>query len=254
MANKKWTREETILAFELYCRIPFGKINKTNLEIIELAKLLDRTPSAVAMKMCNLASYDPVLRKRGIKGLINGSKLEKKIWEEFKNDWESLVFESKTIVEHINYRNKRDSIKIESNALGNERESIVKKRIGQEFFRSAVLNAYENCCCITGISIKQLLIASHIKPWRCSDVKTERINPSNGLCLNALHDKAFDGGFITIDSKYRVIISSQLKNEQIDELTKAWITSFDSKYINLPNKFLPEKRFIEYHNDVIFKH
>ena len=47
--GKKWSREETILAFELYCRTPFAKITKTNKVIINLAKLLGRSPSSVGL-------------------------------------------------------------------------------------------------------------------------------------------------------------------------------------------------------------
>ena len=62
----KWSREETILAFDLYCRTPFRKISQGNPEIIELAQLLGRTPGAVGLKMHNLAHYDPELQKRNI--------------------------------------------------------------------------------------------------------------------------------------------------------------------------------------------
>ena len=52
--RKNWTREETILAFDLYCKVPFSKISKTNEKIIDLAKVIGRTPSAVGLKMANL--------------------------------------------------------------------------------------------------------------------------------------------------------------------------------------------------------
>lgn len=58
----KWSCEETILAFELYCRTPFGKIGQSNLDIIELVNLLGRTPGFVGMKMHNLAHHDPKLQ------------------------------------------------------------------------------------------------------------------------------------------------------------------------------------------------
>lgn len=79
------------------------------------------------------------------------------------------------------------------------REQMVHVRVGQNYFRNAVLSAYESRCCMTGISVPEFLIASHIKPWKSSDDKKEKANPRNGLCLNALHDKAFDLGFITVD-------------------------------------------------------
>ena len=99
----------------------------------------------------------------------------------------------------------------------------------------------------------QLLIASHIKPWNVSDAKTERTNPQNGLCLNALHDKAFDKGLITINNKYEIIISKQMKNTEMDESTKDWFMKYDHKEIIKPDKFFPDPQFIAYHNDVIFQ-
>lgn len=59
----KWSREETILAFDLYCRTPFGKILASKNDIKELAQLIGRTSGAVALKMNNLAHFDPKLRK-----------------------------------------------------------------------------------------------------------------------------------------------------------------------------------------------
>lgn len=208
------------------------------------------------MKMCNLANHDPELRKRGVVGLTNGSKFESIIWEGFQNDWEALAFESKLILANIKHEDIKDVVNIEMEdiPLGQDRERVVKQRIGQNFFRLAVLSAYENSCCITGISIKSLLIASHIKPWKSSDIKTERTNPGNGLCLNALHDKAFDKGLITIDKEYRIVVSNHLKGKIIDELTKSWIISYDGERILLPHRFLPERQFIQYHNDVVFQH
>lgn len=131
---------------------------------------------------------------------------------------------------------------------------MIKQRVGQYFFRLAVLISYENRCCITGIAVNQLLVASHIKPWKCSNSKTERTNPCNGLCLNALHDKAFDQGLITIDKDYKIVVSPKLKKKKIDEMTNTWIVGFEGKKILLPHRFLPEQQFIEYHNDVIFQH
>jgi putative restriction endonuclease len=196
MARNNWSREETILAFELYRRMPFGKLHDHNLDIIKLAQIINREPSAVAMKMSNLARHDPELQERGVKGLQHGSKLEGIIWEEFQNDWEALAYESKVIIANIKNEDivKVANIDLDNLPLGMDRNSVVKQRIGQNFFRTAVLNAYERQCCVTGIAMDTLLVASHIKPWKHSDVKTERTNPTNGLCLNALHDKAFDQG------------------------------------------------------------
>ena len=96
--GEKWSREETILAFELYCRTPFSKISQTNPEIIALAGLLGRTPGSVGLKMANLAHYDPEVRRRDLSGMSHGSKLEEEICNEFYNDWEGLSFEAQRIL------------------------------------------------------------------------------------------------------------------------------------------------------------
>ena len=70
------------------------------------------------------------------------------------------------------------------------------QRVGQRLFRDAVLTAYNARCCITGLAVYRLLVAGHIMPWR--EDPSQRLNPANGLCLSALHDRAFDIGLITI--------------------------------------------------------
>ena len=70
-----WTREQLILTINLYCKTPFGRLHKTNPDVINLSKLIDRTPSSVAWKLVNFASLDPSLQARGIKGAQNASKL-----------------------------------------------------------------------------------------------------------------------------------------------------------------------------------
>ena len=254
--GQKWNREETILALDLYCRIPFSKISSKNKDIIELATLLGRSPNSVSLKLSNFASMDKKLQNRNIVGMKNRSKLDEEIYEEFDNSWGELSFESQKI--RAQYSNQPlDSILTEDDAIplppGLNKEQVIKIRIGQNFFRNTVISSYENKCCITGIHNPQLLIASHIKPWSVSAESDERTNPRNGLCLNALHDKAFDKGLLTITTDYHIIISDKLVKSEMDEKTKSWILSYKDKIINLPKKFLPSKEFIEYHNDMIFQ-
>ena len=254
--REKWTREETILAFDLYCRTPFAKITKTNKDIIALAEVLGRTPSSVGLKMANLAHYDPELISRNIKGMSNTSRLDKEIVDEFNGDWEELSYQAQLIMskyKHTDVASLNPEILLEDIPKGIDIEKEMKVRVGQYFFRMSVLTAYGNSCCITGMKKTDLLIASHIKPWKDSDSKTERTNPSNGLCLNAFHDKAFDRGFITLDKNYRIIISDRLSDINMDEKTHNWFYSYENQQILLPDKFLPRKEFIEYHNDVVFQ-
>lgn len=257
--REKWTRDETILALDLYCRTPFSKIAKENKAIQELAKLLGRTPSAVALKMSNLAHHDPEVKARNLTGMSNGSKLDKEVFLEFTDNWGELSYQAQQIKSKISKTEFVDLWKdnavfdIEKIPPGEYKEYMIKTRIGQIFFREAVLSSYGNRCCITGMKNSELLIASHIKPWKDSNSETERTNPSNGLSLNALHDKIFDSGLMTIDKNYNIIYSKNLLNTTMDDDTKRWLLQYNGKKISLPDRFYPGKRFIEYHNDIVFQ-
>ena len=209
---KSWTREELILAINLYCKTPFGKIHYRNPKIIELANVLGRSHGSVSYKLANFASIDPSLER---KGASNYSKLDKETWEEFFNDWDKMAFESeqkliKIYGESINLENEQNIPE------GKTKESIVKTRVNQSFFRQMILTSYDSKCCITGLPIKELLVASHIIPW--SQNSKTRLDPQNGLCLNSLHDKAFDQGYITINTSYQVVISSKLEDFDQDDV------------------------------------
>ena len=254
--RKNWSREETILAYELYCRTPFGKIHSHNPEIVELADLIGRTSGSVALKMSNLARFDSELQKRNITAMPHGSKMDGIVYEEFSKDWQELSYQAQIIRAKLQGKDLEEVVGLEdvvSVPPGEYREQMMKVRVGQYFFRKSVLNSYGNRCCITGINKADLLIASHIKPWSVCDEHTERTNPSNGLCLNALHDRAFDKGLITIDSQYRIIISDRIREVSMDNETFVWFWKYDKQCIDLPDKFRPGKRFIEYHNDVVFQ-
>lgn len=249
--QKLWTKEELILAINLYCKLPFGKMHKGNIEIMNFGKLIDRTPSAVALKLVNFASFDPTLKMRGIKGASNASKLDKQIWDEFYNSWDSALLNSEEILAKKKQTTVENLNKIDISDLpkeGKEKERIVKVRINQSIFRTMVLATYNFKCCITGIENPDLLIASHIVTW--SRDTTNRLNPMNGLCLNALHDKAFDKGLITIDaSNYAIKISPQLKTRTTSESLEYNFLRLEGKSISLPDKFLPAREFLKIHND-----
>lgn len=249
--NKNWTREELIVAFNLYCKTPFTKINSSNKAVKELAPILGRSVSSVALKLANFARLDPALQERNIAGMRHGSKGEIGIWNEFNGNWEELAYQSEQILAKL----KNDTVENTAGIIeedlpveGKEREILVKTRVNQSFFRRTVLASYNNRCCITGISSPELLVASHIVPWSVD--KKNRMNPCNGLCLNALHDKAFDQGFITITPHYFVKVAEIIKKKNIE--TALFFTPFDGKRITIPQRFYPSREFIEFHNKFIF--
>ena len=253
MARRDWTRDELIVAFNLYCRIPFGRIHIRNPEIIHLASAMGRTPSSVSWKLANFARLDPALQKRQIRGATHGSRAEEDIWEEFHQNWDALAFESQRLMAQLEGVSPEALVPPEIFPEGKTREAIVKTRVNQAFFRSAVLAAYGCKCCVTGLSIPELLTASHIVPWR-SDIKN-RTNPRNGLCLNAIHDKAFDSGLITVGPDYRIRLSNALKrgSNLDDELHRYLLLRYEGQRIALPDRFVPDGGFLEYHNRHVFR-
>lgn len=249
-----WSREELILALYWYCtKIPFTKIKYTKPEVIELAEIVGRSPSAAAFKLVNFARLDPALQARGVKGMSKGSKAEKPVWDEFYGNWNNLAFTAESIIagrKNIPIEKVSEIETADLPKTGKERLAIVKQRVNQAFFRKTVLLSYQNQCCITGLKIPALLVASHIKPW--SKDLSQAANPENGLCLNALHDKAFDKGLITISEDFRVILSDLLLKKSKDEFVKKYFLDYHEKEIKKPNRFLPKPDFMQYHRSIIF--
>jgi putative restriction endonuclease len=249
--QKLWTRDELVLAINLYCKLPFGKMHKATPEIIKFAELIERTPSSIALKLGNFASFDPTLKERGIKGASNASKLDKQIWDEFYNNWDAALIESEILLAKTKHTTIEKLNKITIDDLpkeGKEKERLVKVRVNQSIFRTLILATYNNKCCITGIDNTDLLIASHIVPW--SKDEKNRLNPMNGLCLNALHDRAFDKGLITISAEdYSIKISSKLKKKNIVESIGWNFLKLEGESILLPDKFLPSRELLKIHNE-----
>lgn len=238
MERRLWTREELILAFNLYLKLPFGKLHHGNREIIHLAKILDRTPNSIAMRLSNFASVDPFHQGRGIKGLTGGIKQVQPIWNEFIGNKEELLFESEKILANLEKQTIESKfaeiLSGTENLKGETKVREVKTRINQNAFRQIVLANYTGKCAITGIDIPELLIASHIIPW--SRNEQERLNPENGICFSALYDKAFDKGLIGISENYQILISTEIKSKENQSYYPELFGKFKGAKIQLPQK------------------
>lgn len=254
MARDLWTREQLILVLNLYLKIPFGKMHKQNPDVIEMAKLINRSPGSIAMRLGNFATVDPYHQKRGVGGLPGGRKQVEPIWNEFINNKEELLYESERILakyEHQTIEEKFASVlKDLSNYKGETKIREVKTRVNQNIFRQIIVNNYSNKCAVTGIDIPTLLVASHIVPW--SKNENERLNPENGICLSSLHDCAFDNGLIGISLDYKIILSSKLRNESAKEYFDDYFGKYENECINLPERFLPRIDFLDYHLNECF--
>lgn len=240
--GQDWTRDESILAFDLYCRIPFKKTKANNKDVIALATLLQRSPGSVARKLGNFGAFDPELAKRNISGLIHTSELDEAIWTEFNSDWEKRVMKAERLRDKLTAKLPSEVKQTSEKVFGpTEREARTKQRVYQDFFRDAVLAGYNQSCCICGLPHPEILIASHILPWSIG--KDSRVNPANGLCLCASHDRAFDRQLLVIGPDYTIILASRIKSSK-DLASKRLFAAFDGKRILLPERFIPRQDFL----------
>lgn len=254
MKTNLWSREELILAFNLYLKLPFGKLHTRTPEVQDLALLLGRTVNSIAIRLTNFASCDPYHQNRGVKGMPGGRKQCQPIWDEFFQDKEALLFESERILAEkeqgtieIKYKNLLADI---SDLKGETKVREVKTRVNQDVFRQIVLANYNKKCAITGIDIPDLLFASHIIPW--SKNEEERLNPENGICLSALYDKAFDKGLIGINERYEIILSAKINKNKGKDYFQKHFSPLEKVKMHLPQKYLPNPKFLQWHLDTIF--
>lgn len=252
-ARRDWTHDEELRAFALYLLLPTRLHVKNNADVIALARDINRTPSAVALKLGNIKANDPM--RKG-KGLSHGSKLDMQIWEEYKELGDALTEQAMGLLFEPTTRADNPGVTLEyvgrSLPTGKNRSVIATARANQSYFRNSLLDNYRCQCCLTGLGIESLLVASHIKPWREADPATERLSPENGLLLNALHDRAFDQGLITIDRNLHIVVSQQVPRSSAGAPEYDYLWRFQGRRIQVPGPHRPRREFIEYHNDVVF--
>ncbi|MBK1834391.1 HNH endonuclease [Roseibacillus ishigakijimensis] len=243
----RWTREELLQALNLYHRTPFGRQHSRYRPIIQLADKLGRTPGSVAMKLNNFTSLDPLEKARGIKGLSGASQLDRAIWEEFENDLPALAEESEPLLDSA----PEAGIKPMEPNGPTEKVTLSKSRRHQSFFRRTVLATYDYRCCLSGNPLPELLRASHIIPW--SESKALRLKPTNGLCLAATYDAAFDRGLISFDENYRLLIGARLHQfAECEDVHRAFLDRAGSP-LSLPEKNLPSQEALDWHRRHLFR-
>ncbi len=257
MSSGRWTKDQLKLAFHLYCQLPFGKLHSKNPEIIELAKIIGRSSGALAMKLGNFSSLDPAITSTGRKGLDGASDLDREIWADFHADWEGLALECAQLRAQFDPTStvgrekeaKTDDFQIPDDFTGETRRVFTEQRIKQNFFRRAILASYRGRCCMSGLTEPRLLIASHIVPW--SKDKANRLNPSNGLCLSAIHDRAFDQGLITLNDDWQVVLSEELRKRD-EPFVQSVFKPLEGRVIEVPERFIPDTAFIQRHRAEVF--
>ncbi len=259
MPRRDWSRDELLVVINLYQQLTFGKLHARNPAVIELARRLERSEGSVAMKLSNFASLDPALKLRGIKGLKGASELDRTVWAEFYNDPNEAVPASEGLLRKLFEVDEESELEVRAQEgfLVHRRpptgptETIgsVKLRRGQEYFRNAVLNNFGGRCGVTGLSVRALLVASHILPWGSHD--KERLNVRNGLSLSRLHDAAFDQYLITFDEQLRLMISPRLQSELSQRAMSENFGAYAGEALCLPEEAVfPEPAFLAEHRRV----
>ena len=267
--RRNWSREETMMAFALYIVLEPRECDDNGLDVQRLASFLHRTPDSVALKIWNIAAHDVNRKAQSKAGMKHGSKLDSQVWQWYAENPDAFMAECLDLLQHaLLQANKRHFhpaplasdryspletatrlLLDRHNPEGDERKATTIQRINQSYFRNSLLLNYQCTCCITGMQIPSMLIASHIKPWKAS-TPTEKTAASNGLLLNAFHDRAFDQGLISIDDGYRIMVNhDKVRHSPIND---QWLYAFEDQRIMLPSISRPSHEFIEYHHKHIF--
>ena len=255
---KRWTREELLIALNLYEKLRFGQFDARQPVVIEVANRMDRTPGSVAMKLNNLASLDPKLQARGIVGLQGASNLDKQIWEEFHANRDVLVPASEEAMRQLFQATEQDEVEIVGD-VGvavqpdpsppegpTSSQTLVNARRGQQYFRQVVLNAFGGRCGITGIAVRELLVASHILPW--AEHPVARLEARNGVSLSRLHDGAFDRGLISFDQNYRLVLGKRLREYLPQSALDANFSAYEGKTLSMaPDTPFPSQEYLSVH-------
>ncbi|MCE2654549.1 MAG: HNH endonuclease [Planctomycetaceae bacterium] len=231
------------MAFELYCRVPFGRITTRNPLIRDLAAMLHRTPASIARKLGNFGAFDPVLTARNVSGLAHGSKLDRAIWDEFHADWNGLVLRAQELKAAL-LPKPAAAIDLELPTGPSERQITTKQRLHQSFFREAVVSSYEGRCCVTGLPLDDCLVAGHIIPWSVDERR--RADPTNGLCMSATFDRLFDRGLITVRDDLTLEVCPRIRAMN-DQSVVELVLSRHGRPIHRPARFLPDPDCLRWH-------
>ncbi|PXY00191.1 HNH endonuclease [Halomonas sp. LBP4] len=243
--RKAWTDQDRLQVLSLYCRLTFGQLHRGRPEVIQLAEYLSRSANSVAMKLSNYASLDPEVLALGKKGLSGASQQDRLLWQRFIAEPETVARECEEAWLSLHGEMEQGEGKREPDYTGKDSVGLQKRRVGQPLFRKAVMIRYDTRCVITGLCHEDLLIASHIVPWE--ERPESRLDPANGLCLNALHDRAFDKGLLAIDARGRICVSHELAEGHHNGRLKGQLMDLDGQPLDLPPATYPNREYLAWH-------
>jgi len=253
--QRNWNREEAIILVTFYFKNIINGVSRSDIEY-EISDFLRK------MAILNGESITDTFRnKAGISGQLSGllasmegkdsrvGSIIKTVGKEYEENSTRIYNEAEFILEKyakLEYdaelANYDEQIDANSIIEGKEKERIVLARVNQAIYRNRLLMKYSSCL-ICGIKSSSLLVASHIKPWKASS-PIERLDVNNGLLLCPNHDRLFDRGLISFDEKGKILISSQLSNDDAKVVGLE-----EKKHIILETAVM---KYMEYHRNNVF--
>ena len=129
-------------------------------------------------------------------------------------------FAAENISKKLDIDNEKRIVKYSKSHLKpnkTERKELVTLRVGQGFYRQELIKKFDNKCAVTGINLEEILIASHIIPWRHSNDE-ERLDIENGILLSPLYDSLFDKNLISFQDNGDIIISKKIQDTKLISL------------------------------------
>ena len=210
-----------------------------------MARAIGRSPSALAMKLTNIASLDPAITQSLRTGLRNASANDRAMWREMEADWRRFAVETRLALEEVardwlpttqssstQWRNR-----LQLPGWGGSGPSKTTARMGHDFFREAVRSAHTTNAAASPACLSPRS-SSPVTSSPGATTAANRANPRNGLLLSALHDKAFDRGILTITDDMTVRVSPKYTESTGNYFTSA-IVNYEGSPISLPEIVRP---------------
>lgn len=243
---KTWTKEDIMVIFNLYCKLPFKENTINNSLIEEYARMLNRSSNSIIMKISDLGKLDPELKRYSNVAEIYGQKLDRDVWNDFNKNPMQFVYNSEKLIARAYGCSVSELEDLDNNLpKGCHPKDPVRRKMGFIFFRKVVLSSYNNTCCISGVRNPLLVEACHITEW--DDDENKIVNPRNGLCLNYLMHKAYDRKLVSVSPDYKINISEKMITSAMREDFRTYLKSINGRHIFLPDRFSPSRDLLAMH-------
>ena len=250
--NPDWTEDEITMACALYLQ-PRGR-RVDDVRLMEAAT--GRSPKSIGAKWDNLASLDYAAIGSDKSGLTHRNRLDDVVWNKFSQSPDAMfrradeLFRSRSVDAgpRLEYVVREEEVLDQPLARlppGLDRAALAKERVGQDSLRRLAIRSAQGRCCVTGISQREILVASHIKPW-AESTPEERTDVHNVLCLNTFHDGLFDSHLMTVTCDMRIHYADCLAESLGEEVCESMVYRYEKVRTHRGSE--PDPLYLEIHN------